>query len=228
MRHFFLATCTMLLATCSVGCVDQDPRLVPEAQPAGPCPYGTCPASELFALSSRLTPQASSLGELDLPPELREPNWGGGSCVHASTVMLLRRQGLYEMADWWRQAYIGGETGNRLISRLDAAGLHFAYTEQADLNFLRWAVKSRRWAGIFYKPSHAINCVDIDEQYVYLLDNNDIHRPERDGVPERVPIAEFQARWQGYGGFAWTAVYTPQPPAPRMISNVAWPPGPCE
>lgn len=210
----------MLLATCLVGCVADDPRqpVAPCGPERCPCPYETVPASALFG---RADWQAAlhGAGEVDLPPELREPNWGGGSCVHASTVMVLRRQGQYEMADWWRQAYIGGETGSRLIERMDAAGLRFAYTESADLEFLRWAVRSKRWAGIFYKPRHAINCIDIDEQYVYLLDNNDIHRPERDGVPEAVPIAEFQQRWRGYGGFAWTAVYTPQPPGPYIAAN---------
>lgn len=153
---------------------------------------------------------------MDLPPELREPNWGGGSCVHASTVMVLRWQGQYELADWWRENYIGGEYSDRLIKRMEAANLRYAYTLDSDFEFIRWAMRTGRGCGIFYKPNHAICAVGLDDQYVYLLDNNDVDRPEREGTPERVPVDEFIRRWRGYGGFAWTVVYTPNPPEPTL------------
>lgn len=150
---------------------------------------------------------------MDLPPQLRQENWGGGSCVHASTVSVLRWQGQNEMADWWRQQYIGGEYADRLVQRMEAAGLRFAYTMDGDFEFLKWCQRTRRGAGIFYKPAHAINMVGMDSQYVYLLDNNYTDRPEQQGW-EAVPINEFVSRWRGYGGFAWTVVYSPTPPEP--------------
>ena len=151
---------------------------------------------------------------MDLPPALREPNWGGGSCVHASTVMVLRWQGQHDMADWWRANYIGGEYSDRLIKRMEAANLRYAYTVDGDFEFIRWCMRTRRGCGIFYKPNHAICAIGMDERYVYLLDNNDVTRPERDGTHERVEINDFIRRWRGYGGFAWTVVYTPSPPDP--------------
>src|SRR5687768_14605354 len=50
---------------------------------------------------------AREIPTVNLPRELREPNWGGGSCVHASTVHLLRWQGHHELAAWWRANYSG-------------------------------------------------------------------------------------------------------------------------
>lgn len=153
---------------------------------------------------------------MELPPQLRERNWGGGSCVHASTVMLLRWQKLFDVAEKWRRTYSGGEYSSRLIERMEAAGLRYAYTLDGDEAFLEWCIQTRRGAGIFYKPSHAINLVGLDKNYAYLLDNNYPNRPEQQGY-ERVPRAEFMRRWkQDYGGFAWTVVYFPPPmlPAP--------------
>lgn len=176
------------------------------------------PIDAAFATTFGGTPPAGTPEGvvMDLPAALRQPNWGGGSCVHASTVSLLRWQGHAEMAAWWRSQYSGGETADRLIKRMDAAGLRYAYTAQGDIRFLEWACRTGRGAGLFYKPNHAINLVGLDDRYAYLLDNNDIHRPERHGVWERVPRAEFEERWRGYGGFAWTLVYTPPPPVPRL------------
>lgn len=55
---------------------------------------------------------------INIAPEFREWNWGGGSCVHASTVMQLRWSGNYDMAAFWRKTYIGGESYNGLTSKL--------------------------------------------------------------------------------------------------------------
>jgi hypothetical protein len=184
------------------------------------CPDGSCPDCNVCPLDQCPCPPDAKYYQvgvsqgvvMTLPPELRQKNWGGGSCVHASNVSLLRWQGQYEMADWWRQAYSGGEYGDRLVSRLEAAGLRYAYTDSGDEAFLRWCIRTRRGAGIFYKPSHSINCVGMDDQFVYLLDNNATNYPESTGDYEKVPIDEFWRRWKGYGGFAWTLIYTPHAP----------------
>lgn len=170
-------------------------------------------------------PNGTYLGVvLDLPPELRTKNWGGGSCVHASNVTLLRWQGQHQLADWWRRTYSGGEYDDRLIERLEAAGVRYAFAHGGkDRNgdgrddgeqFIEWCVRTRRGAGIFYKPVHSINLVGLDRQYAYLLDNNATNYPERNGNYERVPRPSFFRQWHGYGGFAWTLVYDPPPPKP--------------
>ncbi len=180
-------------------------------------------AKKLIAASQ--VPDGTYIGVvLDLPYELRTRNWGGGSCVHASNVNLLKHQGLVELADWWRKNYSGGEYDDRLIKRLEAANVRYAYAHggrDADGNgrddgeeFIEWCIRTHRGAGIFYKPNHSINIVGLDEDYAYLLDNNYTDYPERNGHYERVPREEFFRRWHGYGGFAWTLVYDPAPPAP--------------
>jgi len=172
--------------------------------------------AEFAAVYGGVAPTGTPQGVvMDLPAELRQANWGGGSCVHASTVSLLRWQGQYAMADWWRQQYSGGEYAWRLVQRMEAAGVRYAYTTSADVNFLEWCVRTGRGAGIFYKPQHAINLVGLDDQYAYLLDNNYTDRPEQTGVWERVPRATFERQWLGYGGVAWTLVYAVPPPVPR-------------
>lgn len=178
-------------------------------------------------------PNGTYLGVvLNLPPELRTRNWGGGSCVHASNVNLLKNVGLFELADWWRKTYSGGEYDSRLIQRLEKAGVKYAYAHGgSDANrdgrddgeaFIEWCVRTRRGCGIFFKPVHSINLIGLDEQYAYLLDNNATDYPERVGHPERVERKTFFRQWHGYGGFAWTLVYDPPPPAPFAVKSQLW------
>lgn len=172
----------------------------------------TASAAALFAGQP---PQGTPQGVvMDVPLALRTDNWGGGSCVHASTVTLLRWHGLHELADWWRATYSGGESNTRLVNRMEAAGLRYAYTDTGDVSFLEWCARTGRGAGIFYKTNHAINLVGLDSEYAYLLDNNATAYPETVGHWERVPRATFEERWRGYGGFAWSLVYSPPPPLP--------------
>jgi hypothetical protein len=157
---------------------------------------------------------------LDLPPEYRTKNWGGGSCVHASTVTLLRWMGQDELADWWRKNYSGGEYDDRLIKRMEAAGLRYAYIHgrnsgmDAGVQFLEYCTRTRRGAGIFYKPAHAINYVGSDAERVYLLDNNATGYPEKNGTYENVERGAFYRNWDSYGAFAWTLIYNPPPHRP--------------
>lgn len=194
-------------------------------QPQTICPDGQCPVSpdglRRMAVDRSSTPVGYSESVvLDLPPELRQKNWGGGSCVHASNVTLLRWQGQDDLADWWRNEYRGGEHADRLTKRLEAAGLRYAFTMQGDVAFLEWCCRTRRGAGIFYKPSHSINLVGLDAEHAYLLDNNATNYPERTGEYERVPRDTFIRNWQRqYGGFAWTLVYSPPPPIPHIATR---------
>lgn len=176
-----------------------------ETEPAA-CTGGTCPCET--------TPfRAPAAPVVDLPQALRVSNWGGGSCVHASTVHLLHWQGQHPLADWWRHHYQGGEYATRLHQRLDAARLRYAFTVNGDVAFLEWALRTRRGAGITYFPGHAVNLVHLDETHAGLLDNNRIHEIIW------IPRDEFVRRWQGYGGWAWTLVYDPPPPLPYLSEN---------
>lgn len=161
-------------------------------------------------------PRGAHVGvSMDLPPAMRTKNWGGGSCVHASTVSLLKWQGQYEMADWWRETYIGGEYATRLVNRMEQAGLRYAYTSEGDMQFLEWAHRNRLGAGLFFFPAHAINFVGMDDKYVYLLDNNNVSYPEDRGHYRRIDIGTFRRKWRDYyGGFAWTIVSLSPPPPP--------------
>lgn len=146
---------------------------------------------------------------VDLPETMRTKNYNGGSCVHASTINLLKWQGLPELAEWWRENHGGGEYSGRLNSKMEKAGLKFAYTTSGDMAFLEWTIRTRRGAGIGYFPRHAINLVDLTETEATLLDNN------RTGKYLKVPRAEFERNWKNkYGGWAWTVVYQPPPPLP--------------
>jgi hypothetical protein len=148
----------------------------------------------------------------DIPPQLRTPNYapyGQGSCVHASTVTLLEWQGQHELAKWWKANYNSGEYANRLINRMEAAGLRYAYTKSGSVEFLEWASRNRMGAGIFYYPRHAVNLVDLNEKEAVLLDNNRVDNYIR------VPREEFIENWLGWGGFAWTVCYSPPPAWPE-------------
>lgn len=188
-----------------------------------PAPVAISPADQfssysIGSLGSMLTaltpaPMAGDGVTVNVPPSHRQRNWGGGSCVHASLVTLLNWNGLYDVAEWWRNEYRGGESIERLSKRMDAAGLRFAYVTDGDVSFLQQCCDTRCGAVITYKPNHAINLVGLDSQYAYLLDNNATSRPEQSGW-EQVPRDEFERRWRGYGGRAATVVYRPPAPVP--------------
>lgn len=217
--HRFVVSCwCAVILAFTIGCeVPPEQRPIPERPDQ--CPLD----SRLFSdfQGTKAFGDTALIGtyydvSLDLPPALRTKNWGGGSCVHASTKNLFIWTNQYEMAEWWSKTYSGGEYADRLIRRLEAAGVRYAYTTKGDFEFLRWCAATRRGAGIFYKPNHAINFVGMNDQVVWLLDNNATGYPEQHGSYEEVPIEKFKANWRYYGGFAWTLVYNPAPPNPRM------------
>lgn len=211
-----ITVCLLVLFLALGGCdglsIDDAPCC-----PDGPCrPDGSawqptvCRAGQLaWAFEDRLKGD-DVIPPMDLPPELRERNYSGGSCVHASTIMVLRWQGMEELADWWRQTYAHGESSSGLIGKADKAGLAFAYTLEGDEQFLDWVSSTRRGATIFYYPNHSIcfNGFTDHGQTAVLLDNNRIDRYIT------LPRAEFLRAWRGYGGFAFTPVGSPAPPRP--------------
>ena len=147
---------------------------------------------------------------VNLPEILRQKNWGGGSCVHASLCSLLRWQNKPELAEWWRRQYAGGESSYGLMQKLDRAGVTYAATTEGDIAFLDWACETRRGAIIFYYPNHCVTLVHLDDEWAAILDNN------RTGKYIWIPRDKFIQEWRGYGGVAGTLLYAPAPPLPYV------------
>ena len=150
---------------------------------------------------------------MNLPRELREWNWGGGSCVHASTVMCFRWQGDLQRAAYWRRTYSGGETSYGLRQKLDANGIRYHYSARAgDESVLEYASRTRRGAVIFYYPVHSICfcgfAVKDGQEHAVLLDNNRIDNFIW------VEKQSFLKHWRGYGGFALVLLGNPAPRLP--------------
>lgn len=153
---------------------------------------------------------------VNLPYGLRQENWLGprrtGSCVHASFIMLLRWQGQYELANWWRKNHGDGEYAERLAYKMDQAGVDYAYTQgSGDVQFLEWACSTRRGAGVVCMGGrHMICLVGLTDEHALLLDNNYIE------VIYAVPREEFLTEWRASGSWAITPLVGP-PAAPLPV-----------
>ena len=174
-----------------------------DCSPRRDCPDGRCPANSAYRGTH------STFDEhpvMNLPVAARCRNYAGGSCVIASTISLLRWQGLDELAERFRRLYSGGQSADSLHAKLDANHLRYAFTTRGDVRFLEWAIRTRRGAGITFYPMHFVNLVDLTPTHVVLLDNNCVERYIT------LPRREFEDRWRAYGGWATTVVYAPAPP----------------
>ena len=145
---------------------------------------------------------------MNLPLPMREENYKGGSCVHASWVMLLRWQRQYAYADYWRKKYAYGEYYAEMAQRLDAEGIKWAGTYQdRDVAFLEWACRTRRGCMVTcMNGAHMICLVDLNKTHATILDNNEI------GVYRKIPRNEFLREWYNSGSWAMTPIYIPAPP----------------
>lgn len=200
---FWLAA-IVLMALC-LGCdgvtiAGADGRAPQDTRNIAPPPYvhGACPYP--------------AVPPMDLPVELRQANYAGGSCMHAALISVLRWQGQHEAAAWWRSNYSGAAGVWNLAKICQARDFRFAWTTKGDARFLQWCSDTRRGAAIHYFSRHAVTFCGYqrhgDTEVAVLLDNN------RTGVYVRVPKAQFISRWRGYGGNALTVVYAPPPPRP--------------
>lgn len=174
-------------------------------------------------LEGKWLPRAKTLA--DIPPEWRQSNWGTGSCVHATTVSLLRWQGLYEIADEWRRTYSGEEATAQEphTAKMEHFGLKYVVTTDGDDSLLDWAIATRRGAGVTYPRGHCVAVIGkevqipTDPRYgdepkicAVILDNN--HVNYRDYLPWHA----FLEGWRDAGGkaFAFTSGQVP-PPTPK-------------
>lgn len=148
------------------------------------------------------------------PAEARQSNWLGseneGSCVHATTITLLRWQGRYKTAEYWRRTYGNGERLTGLTAKFDREHIRYASTDNGDARFLEWASRTRRGCGaVVGGGNHYVALVHFDSKWAAVLDNNSV------GQYKWVPRETFLAEWRASGGWAATVVYTPAPPLPR-------------
>lgn len=166
----------------------------------------------------------------DVPKELRQRNWesrasnkyGQGSCVHASTITMLRWHGEERLAEYWRKKYSGGETSVSITKFYRDNGIPYSstmnertYECSGDPAFLRDCSLTRRAAIIWWKPSHCCTFVGFSkvngQEVAGIIDNN---FPDR---VEYVPVNEFITKWRSYGGFAATVI------SPKMPPTSPWP-----
>lgn len=75
--------------------------------------------------SVQTTPRPVELPVVNIPRSMREWNWGGGSCVHASTVMHFRWHNAQDLATFWRKTYAGGESYSGLTNKLQRNKIPF-------------------------------------------------------------------------------------------------------
>lgn len=165
----------------------------------------------LASLLVVLMPSIGHPEQIKIPPSIREHNWGGGSCVHASTVMLFRYQRQYALADYWRKQYSGGETFVGLASKLEAKGVRWAGTYQKnDVRFLEWAIRTHRGAMVTTMGgAHMILLVHLDQNNAGFIDNN---------TPEKIiwkSRSDFLKDWSDSNSWGLTVLYTPPPPPLR-------------
>lgn len=147
---------------------------------------------------------------VNIPRVLRQSNWGGGSCVHATLVSLLRWQGRYNTANWWRRTYGGGEWPESFHGKLDRNGIRYACNTEGDVAFLEWACSTRRGCGITVQGGvHMVALVHLDSEWAAILDNNSVD------LYIWIPRATLIAEWQASYGWAVVPVYTPAAPLPQ-------------
>lgn len=158
---------------------------------------------------------SASAQVIDIPINIRQRNWTGpngeGSCVHATTIMLLRYQRRYALADYWKSHYNSGETFSGLAEKLDANGVRWAGTyQQKNVSFLEWAIRTRRGAMVTtMQGQHMILLVHLDSKVAGLIDNNN---------PNKIIWKKrevFLADWYASNSWGLTIVGSPPPPPLR-------------
>jgi hypothetical protein len=135
-------------------------------------------------------------------------------------VSLFRWQGRDDLASWWRATHGDGEyaddtwsTEHNLARKLEAANVRFAYTVDGDVEFLEWAVSTRRGCGITVLGGiHMVALVHLDDEWAAVLDNNDTQ--QFIWIPRETLVSE----WKHSNGWAATPVYSPAPPLPTEIT----------
>lgn len=150
---------------------------------------------------------------LDMPPDWRQRNYGP-SCAWATTISMLRAQGLDSAADKLRKHYRGPAGPSDIHPALDRLGIRYAYTIDGDERLLDYALRSNRGAGVHWYRGHATMLVGKRDGKAVILDNNFPH-----GYTLR-PWAQFIREWKANGGWAWVIVDRRGQPLPEYPNPV--------
>lgn len=185
----------------------------------------TAPIAPVVPLLLKITPavrqRVIESQIVDVPAALRQRNWtsgwGQGSCVHATLINLLRWQGQKQLAASWANAYSGGEGPDGLSDKAASNGLKLVQTQNGDVSFLEWAVRTRRGAGVTVQnASHMVALVGLDAKEALILDPN---------APESIQHwarDRFLNEWRSGRGGGWAVTPiagSPLPPKPWIVSK---------
>ncbi len=203
------------------------------------CPDGTCDQKQSGSVGAKPV----EIPAAGIPRSLREWNWGGGSCVFASWVMVERRLNEMSLADYVRKTYSGGESYNGVTSKMKKLGVPYyassggggqdvavksvILADWADQNLHEWygtfrgdvdvldrCTAERRAAVIFYYPNHSIMFCGFSGDLAYVMDNNRIESYIA------IPKKEFIPNWRRYGGVAIVPTHSnPPPPIPYIAQK---------
>jgi hypothetical protein len=110
----------------------------------------------------------------------------GPSCGHATVSTILRASDRPLTADWWEKTHRGGVTLQSLYNGLQRADIFSVWTTKGDLEFVKRHLDRGEKVGVAYPGKglpigHFQTAYRYDEDYIYLLDNNDTKNPR--GVP---------------------------------------------
>lgn len=160
---------------------------------------------------TKVWPIGYSDSEIKIPQAIKQRNWGGGSCVHASMMVLFRWQGHPEIAKMWGQKYSGGERWWGLEDKLRKEKIPFASTVgRYDVGFLERAISTRRGCiavVTVYEPGdHMVTLTELTDTQVGYVDSNDVSRVIH------MPRDQFLEMWRTAGSWACTPMFAPPPP----------------
>lgn len=149
---------------------------------------------------------------MDLPKSERQHNWseGGGCCVVASTMNLLRWQNRPDLAARLKK-HGGGQCCSGWNKILDSEGIKHTFTyKKNDVAFLEKAIAERRGCGVGIFPSsrthdplHMVCLVDLTATKACILGDNfcQYYWVDRD---------EFLANWKSANSWAISTSYPPR------------------
>lgn len=184
-----------------------------------------------------------------VPRALREWNWGGGSCVHASNVMVLRRQNAMDLATYWRKTYSGGESYNGLTSKLNRNRVPFYSVAGGSNNDVaRGQIRSEASDFIRFLSKHGGSYQTLrgDESVLerctkdrrggvifyypnhsimfcgFTPDGKDAVVLDNNRIEKYIVIEKqkFLKEWRGYGGVCVVpTIGNPPPPTPYIVAG---------
>lgn len=145
-------------------------------------------------------------GQIVIPPQqIREANYGP-SCAHAATITMLRWQGQYPIATWWRHNFRGGEHFVGLVRKARIAKLAYAMLLDGDIRILDYATSTGRgsvvdWSGPRGGHHAVFFCgFSVDGSIAAIIDpnTNRVHYFSKEA---------FLSHWRRCGGRSFMTLY---------------------